>query len=72
MMVVMMAMMVMLMMVKLSPTLRRMWLGRGRPLMKTPPSWFMRPCPCSSSMWNIAKVYWIYYLSPLHPMFFYL
>ena len=23
----------------------RMWLGRGRPLMNTPPSWFTRPCP---------------------------
>lgn len=28
---------------------QRMWWGRGRPLMKTPPSWFTRPCPAAST-----------------------
>ena len=31
----------------ISMILSLMWLGRGRPLMNTPPNWFMRPCP-----WN--------------------
>lgn len=29
----------------ISTILCRMWLGRGLPLMKTPPSWLTRPCP---------------------------
>ena len=29
----------------ISMILSRMWFGNGRPLMKTPPSWFTRPCP---------------------------
>lgn len=29
----------------ISTILCRMWLGRGLPLMKTPPSWFTRPWP---------------------------
>lgn len=29
----------------ISTIFRRIWLGRGRPLIKTPPSWFIRPCP---------------------------
>jgi len=28
-----------------STIFRRMWLGSGRPLIKTPPSWFTLPCP---------------------------
>ena len=38
----------------ISMILRRMWLGRGRPLMNTPPSWFIRPWPwstCTVSCW---------------------
>ena len=31
----------------ISMILRRMWLGRGRPLMNTPPSWLTLPWP-----WN--------------------
>lgn len=29
----------------ISTILWRMWLGRGLPFMKTPPSWLTRPCP---------------------------
>lgn len=29
----------------ISTIFNRMWLGSGRPLMNTPPSWFMRPWP---------------------------
>lgn len=29
----------------ISTIFRRMWFGRGRPLMNTPPSWFTRPWP---------------------------
>ena len=29
----------------ISTILSRIWLGRGRPLMKTPPSWLTLPCP---------------------------
>lgn len=29
----------------ISTILWRMWLGKGRPFMKTPPSWFTRPWP---------------------------
>ena len=29
----------------ISMILSLMWLGRGRPLMKTPPNWLTRPCP---------------------------
>lgn len=29
----------------ISTIFSRMWFGKGRPLMKTPPSWFTRPCP---------------------------
>ena len=32
----------------ISMILRRMWLGSGRPLMKTPPSWLTRPWPVTS------------------------
>jgi len=26
-----------------------MWLGKGRPLMNTPPNWFTRPWPADTS-----------------------
>ena len=29
----------------ISTILSRMWFGRGRPLINTPPSWLRRPCP---------------------------
>lgn len=29
----------------ISTIFSRMWLGRGRPLMNSPPNWFTRPCP---------------------------
>lgn len=32
----------------ISTIFSRMWLGSGRPLMNTPPSWFMRPWPAGN------------------------
>ena len=42
-----------------------MWLGRGRPLMKTPPSWFTLPCPESKQihkLWLLTHFYSIWEL----------
>ena len=40
-------------MAAISTILWRMWFGRGRPLMKTPPSWLTRPWPESMNPENI-------------------
>lgn len=48
----------------ISTILWRIWLGRGLPFMKTPPSWLTRPCPngvetgqqCKSSEFNATKL----------------
>lgn len=38
----------------ISTILSRMWFGKGRPLMNTPPSWLTRPCP--------ERKYFLYYI----------
>lgn len=41
----------------ISTIFKRMWLGRGRPFMKTPPSWFTRPCPETHKQnWRKRKI----------------
>ena len=40
----------------ISMIFRRIWLGKGRPLMKTPPSWLTRPWPESIKPKNENKL----------------
>lgn len=53
----------------ISTICNRTWLGRGRPFMNTPPSWFTRPCPIIKNLFYlIRKPNLCVFIAPTHPL----
>ncbi len=56
----------------ISMILRRTWLGRGRPLMKTPPSWLTRPCPSKPKFRKKEKILLFFHFEEKFAVHFFL